>query len=628
MDEKKEQTYNGRGNVLQSAKYRNRKTKEETDDVFGLIPEETAEFGAEGAEGSQESAPAVSEEIAAKDMALSSGAAQEAGRQTVALNRLNAEQGAGYAAEMANDLLDRMHGVDSHIVGNDNAENGADRWVNGQLVQCKYCQSAADSLRNAFNPGGGKYRYIDKDTGQLMQVEVPSDQYEEAVELMRKYIQDNRVPGVTNPDDAVKLVRKGRIDYKTACNIAKAGNIDSILFDSAKGAIVGLSALGISGAIVFAKAIWDGEDVQQAMDEALVSGLQAGGVGFASYVLSAQLFRTNAAKLLQVPARAMVDLLPKGSAKKMLPALRSGNAAQTVNKDMLATAIRSQVIAAAATVLVMSSGDIINCFRGRISGKQLFKNMTILSGSVGSGLLGGAGGAYAGAALGMAIAGPAGMAIGAKVGAVVGGMTGGAAGGSATKAAMDALIEDDAVQMVGILESRIVPLTQQYLLSEEELSIVLDDLQRELIQDKLRDMYASDNREAFADDLLTTLIRRVVGFRVRVRVPRGRAAAQSLERILARTAAGKSALLPRKKADPQAVARAVLGREVSKPAAKKAWYATKQMHIVTKQQEGDLLEIKNAEAKHEETMRVLREKQAEAMEQMKHWTEGEKENGK
>lgn len=142
MDEKKEQTYNGRGNVLQSAKYRNRKTKEETDDVFGLIPEETAEFGAEGAEGSQESAPAVSEEIAAKDMALSSGAAQEAGRQTVALNRLNAEQGAGYAAEMANDLLDRMHGVDSHIVGNDNAENGADRWVNGQLVQCKYCQSA------------------------------------------------------------------------------------------------------------------------------------------------------------------------------------------------------------------------------------------------------------------------------------------------------------------------------------------------------------------------------------------------------------------------------------------------------------------------------------------------------
>ncbi len=49
MDEKKEQTYNGRGNVLQSAKYRNRKTKEETDDVFGLIPEETAEFGAEGA---------------------------------------------------------------------------------------------------------------------------------------------------------------------------------------------------------------------------------------------------------------------------------------------------------------------------------------------------------------------------------------------------------------------------------------------------------------------------------------------------------------------------------------------------------------------------------------------------
>ena len=206
----------------------------------------------------------------------------------------------------------------------------------------------------------------------------------------------------------------------------------------------------------------------------------------------------------------------------------------------------------------------------------------------------------------------------------MGGMTGGAAGGSATKAAMDALIEDDAVQMVRILERRIVPLVQSYLLSEEELSIVLDDLQRELIQDKLMDMYASDDREAFADDLLTTLIRRVVGFRVRVKVPRGQAAAQSLGRILARTAAGKSALLPRKKADPQAVALAVLGREVSKPAAKKAWYATKQMHIVTKQQEGDLLEMKDAEARHAETMRALREKRAQAMEAVKHWTEEDK----
>lgn len=624
MDEKKEQTYDGRGNVLLSAKYKNRK-KEEADDVFGLIPEENEM----AAEIEEPSSPAekkrLKKEIMPGDMALSSGMAQEAGRQTVGLNRLNAEQGAGYAAEMANDLLDRMHGRNAVIVGNDNATNGADRWVDGQLIQTKYYETPEKTLNAAFEVKNGvyKYRYIGKNE-KLMQLEVPSDQYDEIYQILKQRIKSGKITNIKKTEDAGKLLRKGRIEYKTSKNIAEAGNIDSLLFDSANGAIIGLSALGISGAIVFAKAIWDGEDVQQAMDEALVSGLQAGGVGFASYVLSAQLFRTNAAKLLQAPARAAVDLLPRGSSKKMLPALRGGNAAQTVNKDMLATAIRSQVIAAAATVLVMSSGDIINCFRGRISGKQLFKNMTILSGSVGSGLLGGAGGAYAGAALGMAIAGPAGMAIGAKVGAVMGGMTGGAAGGSATKAAMDALIEDDAVQMVRILESRIVPLVQSYLLSEEELSIVLDDLQRELIQDKLMDMYTSDDREAFADDLLTTLIRRVVGFRVRVKVPRGQAAAQSLGRILARTAAGKSALLPRKKADPQAVALAVLGREVSKPAAKKAWYATKQMHIVTKQQEGDLLEMKDAEARHAETMRALREKRAQAMEAVKHWTEEDK----
>lgn len=623
MSDKKKETYDGRGNVLLSAKYKNRR-REETDDVFGLISEGNETAAETGEPISLAEKKHLKKKIMPGDMALTSGVAQEAGRQAVGLNRLNAEQGAGYAAEMANDLLDRMHGMDARIVGNDNAENGADRWVNGQLIQCKYCATAESSIGHAFEPGGGPYRYIDKVTGHPMQVEVPSDQYEKAVELMRKYIKEQRVPGITDPKDAEKLVRKGRVDYQTACNIAKAGNIDSILFDSVNGAIIGLSALGISGAIVFAKAIWDGEDVPQAMDEALVSGLQAGGIGFASYVLSAQLFRTNASKLLQAPARAAVDLLPRGSAGKLLPVLRGPGAAQTVNKDMLATAIRSQAVAAIATVLIMSSVDIVNCFRGRISGPQLFKNMTILSGSVASGLAGGAGGAVAGAAIGTAIAGPLGTAIGAKVGGFLGTVAGGAAGGSATKAAMDALIEDDAVQMVRILESRIVPLVQSYLLSEEELSIVLDDLQRELIQDKLMDMYESDDREAFADDLLTMLIRRVVGFRVRVKVPRGQAAVQSLTRIFERSAAGEALLSPRKKADPQAVARAVLGREVSKPAAKKAWYATKQMHIVTKQQEGDLLEMKNAEAQHAETMRALRDKQAEAMEVMKHWTEEDK----
>lgn len=598
MNDKKTDQYDGQGNVLLSEKYRNRPKRKNS---LEKIQKNLKSQGIENA--------------AATDTVL------ESGSQNLNLNRFQARQGQGYAAEQANDLLDRMHGRDAEILGNDNRLNGPDRRVNGQLIQTKYCQTANASVNAAFDRQNGIYRYVDRQ-GRPMQLEVPSDQYEQAVEIMRKRIAEGRVPGTTNPDDAQKIVRKGQIDYKTACNIAKAGNIDSLRFDAARGLVIGMSALGISGAIVFARAVWDGADIQQAADEAIVSGLKAGGVGFASYVLSAQLTRTGLNQLMLSPSIQAVKLLPSGARKALLAGLRDGapiygNAAN----QNLAKLLRSNIIAAAATVVVMSSGDIINCFRGRISGAQLFKNMTILAGSVASGF----GGAAAGAALGTVIGGPIGTAIGSQIGLVVSGIIGGTVGGSVTKAAMDTLIEDDAVQMVHILEERIVPLVQQYLLSEEELSIVLDDLQRELIQDKLMDMYASADREAFADDLLTMLIRRVVGFRVRLKVPGRRAAIQSLGRILERSASGQGILRPRKKADPQAVARAVLGREVSKPAAKKAWYAAKHTNIVTTQQEGDLLEIKEAEQEHARIMQQLQGKREESEEQMKKWMEEDQE---
>lgn len=612
MKNKKTKQYDGKGNVLLSPKYRNQKPVNQ-DDVFGLLS------GEEGGEDIRQYIyPVKQDRIHSASIA---DTVLESGSQNLNLNRFQAHQGQGYAAEQANDLLDHIHGRDAKILGNDNKANGPDRSVNGQLIQTKYYQTAYASVNAAFGKQNGKYRYVDQQ-GNLMQLEVPSDQYEQAVEIMRKRIAEGRVPKTTNPDDARKIVRKGQVDYQTACNIAKAGTVDSLLFDSARGVVIGMSALGISGAVVFAKAIWDGEDIQQAADEAIVSGLQAGGVGYASYVLSAQLTRTGLNQLMISPSIQAVRLLPSGARKVLLEGLRDGapiygNAA---NKN-LAKLLRSNIIAAAATVLVLSSGDIVNCFRGRISGKQLFKDMTIAAGGVAGGLGGVSGGIAVGAAIGTVVGGPAGTAVGAKVGALAGGIIGGAAGGNATKAAMDALIEDDAVQMVHILEKRIVPLVQQYLLSEEELSIVLDDLQRELVQDKLMDMYASNDWEAFADELLVTLIQRVVGFRVRVKIPDRRAAVQSLGRVLERSAAGQSVLAPRKKADPQTVAKEVLGQEISKSAAKKAWYATKQMHIVTKQQEGDLLEIKSAEEAYAETIRGFRENQAAIKKQIAQLTD-------
>ena len=48
-------------------------------------------------------------------------------------------QGHGFAAEQSNNRIDRLMGKDAQIIGGDNAKNGADRIVQGQQIQTKYC---------------------------------------------------------------------------------------------------------------------------------------------------------------------------------------------------------------------------------------------------------------------------------------------------------------------------------------------------------------------------------------------------------------------------------------------------------------------------------------------------------
>lgn len=501
--------------------------------------------------------------------------AMETGARVDRMTRFNARQGHGVAAEQANHLLDKMHGIDSIITGDNNAKNGPDRIVEGRLVQTKYCQTAADSVKAAFGENG--YRYIDAD-GRVMMLEVPHDQYAEAVKCMERRIVNGEVPGVKNPADAKQIVKQGNVDYQTARNIAKAGNIDSLLFDSGNGAVVATSAMGITAAITFAHAVWTGRDTTEATELAACQGLKMGGMTFASSVLAAQLTRTSLNKALLQPSIHVVRMLPSNVRKMLVDSMRKGSVfyGQQATKD-LAKLLRSNVIANAAFVVVLSAGDIKAFFRGRISGKQLFKNVSTLVAGLG-------GGCAAGAAAG-SVFGP--------LGTVFGGLIGGTLTGKAAHAILEQMIEDDAVAMVGIINERIVPLAQSYLLSEEELAIVIDDLQRELQGDKLLRMFASDDRERFADDLLTHIIEQVIRHRVRVRLPSGEAFLQAMGYLLERglTPDASVSYFPGKPVNAQSIGKRLLGRDVSEKAARKAWYVTKQTNLIGLQQEQALRQM-------------------------------------
>ena len=86
-------------------------------------------------------------------------------------NDMNMRQGHGYGAEYGNKTVDRVLG--KKVEGVQEKENGhhklngADKIVNGQKVQTKYCKSAADTYRAGFKDSSHDY------SGQLR--EVPRD---------------------------------------------------------------------------------------------------------------------------------------------------------------------------------------------------------------------------------------------------------------------------------------------------------------------------------------------------------------------------------------------------------------------------------------------------------------------
>lgn len=104
------------------------------------------------------------------------------------------------------------------------------------------------------------------------------DQYEKAVELMANRIRNGQVPGITNPADAKDLVRRGQFTYKQTLNIVRFGTVESLTFDAVNGVIVSASAMGISALIAFAHSIWRGESSALAVENALCSGIQLGGM--------------------------------------------------------------------------------------------------------------------------------------------------------------------------------------------------------------------------------------------------------------------------------------------------------------------------------------------------------------
>lgn len=438
--------------------------------------------------------------------------------------RFHARQGHGFAAERANTLFDRMTGHDAKIVGDDNAKNGADRIVDGVYIQSKYCATGSRCINECFdNDGKGAFRYM-KD-GKPMQIEVPSDKYDAAVQAMEEKIRRGQVDGVADPAEAKKIVRKGHFTYAQAKNIAKAGTVESLTYDAVNGVITASSAFGVTAIITFATSVWNGEDFDQALKLATYSGLKVGGTAFVTSIVASQLSKAGLNSALVGSSEAVVAIMgPKASAV-LINAFRGGTKIYgAAAMKSAAKLLRGNAITAGVTVVVMSTFDIANIFRHRISGKQLFKNLANTATTVVSGT----GGWMAGAAAGSAILPGVGTVIGGLIGSVGAGMV----AGKATDAVLGAFIEDDAKEMVRIIEGVFTEMVSEYLLNQKEAEKSVDKLSDVLTGKLLKDMFASMDLKAFARDLLTPIIEKEVSMRSIIQLPSDEQMIKGLKTVL------------------------------------------------------------------------------------------------
>ena len=312
-----------------------------------------------------------------------------------------------------------------------------------------------------------------------MQVEVPSDKYYEAINAFRAKILEGKVPGVTNPDDAYKYIRRGKLTYQQALNLCKPGTIESLSYDAATGFVCCSFALGISFLTTYILCYTQTGDKKEALNAALIAGVQVFGLSFLGHILASQIARTTVTKQLIPISTYLVKSLGYKATQNIVNAIRAMSGKSAISgaaaTNQLAKILRSNAVTSFVTFVVFSIPDTYSVFSRKISGAQYTKNMLSLVGamaSAGGGTLAvSIGAAKVGAATGTTISPGIGTAIG-----IGGGLVGGAIGGTAVKVLGDKVREDDSIILSRMFNGILLNLIYEYMLQESEIDVLIEKL--------------------------------------------------------------------------------------------------------------------------------------------------------
>ena len=446
---------------------------------------------------------------------------------------VNNPAGHGELAEEANSIIDRLQGHQAEILGRDNAKNGPDRSVDGVLIQTKYYKTARGSLEACFDSSSHQYRYLTEDRTP-MQLEVPKDQYQQVLRGFEKKISQGKVPGVSDPKHAEKIVRKGKLTYDQAVNLAKPGTAESLKYDAATGAVTCSCAFGLSFLATTFMAYRETRDITGAVQAGIAAGVQVFGLSFAQHMVVSQLSRTGLSNALMAPSQAVVGKLGFKASATIVNGLRALTGKTAISgaaaSKQLAKMLRGNAVSAAVTLAVFSVPETYKLFQGKASGAQYAQNMACLATSVAGGIAGATAAGIAAAKVGAV----AGTAVSPGVGTIVGlagGMVGGTVGTVAAGVVGGILFEGDSASFGRYFNATVSCMAVEYLLDGremDELLAVLDGVKPEEFKALMEETLPSQFQEAKVRAFLVPMFDEIVSRRERFALPTSRQISEAL----------------------------------------------------------------------------------------------------
>ena len=377
---------------------------------------------------------------------------------------------------------------------------------NEHFLQNIYCSSVNETVEACLIDNQLLY------TNQLgpIKLEVALDQYDEVVSLLADRLQ--------NEELARETVKQGAFTYKQVRYIAQAGLVEGVILEESGRVQLLNESLGMSAAVAFAQSEWNGATREEAVENAVFTGLNIVGEAVVDEVLSNDMqdIELDDAFELEGGVRGAIrkngaKVVAKKAAGKFTHKAMIGSLA--AKKTILL--LNANVVTGALVTGMLSTLDISRAIKGEMSKTQLFKNMTKTAANV----AGSIGGMAIGAAIGALI--PWGStSTGALIGGIVGLIIGSIITSKIASKILNRFIEDDAKEMLDLFEVELEQHVYNHLLNEKELQNLLSIFKSKYkIPKLLRQMFKSTNREQFAREIIQKELVNIYRDRKRLKLP-------------------------------------------------------------------------------------------------------------